>query len=292
MVVATGFFDGVHLGHRQVIDRLNGAAQERGTASVVATFWPHPRTVLQQDAGSLRLLTTLEEKKRLLLGMGVDRVEVLPFTREFSRISTEEYLRDWVKGRLGADCVLIGYDNRIGHDSLSPEATAALAKSLGLEVIRTEDIRYGGNAISSTRIRRMISEGRVREAADMLGYDYSLHGVVVAGNGLGRKLGFPTANMQLYEPLKLVPGRGVYLTEVEVLGGRYKGMTNIGLRPTMTTDRVPVVETHILGFDEDIYGLDIKLTFRCKIRDEEHFSSPELLMAQLSKDKELCSRTL
>lgn len=292
MVVATGFFDGVHLGHRQVIAALTAAARERGTGSVVATFWPHPRTVLQQDAGSLRLLSTLEEKRSMLSALGVDRVEVLPFSREFSRISAQDYLRDVVKGRLGATAVLIGYDNRMGHDSLSPDETAALASSLGLEVIRVGACCSGDSAISSTRIRRSISDGDVSAAARMLGYRYALHGVVVSGNRLGRTLGFPTANMQLYEPLKLIPGRGVYRTEVEVLGHRYKGMTNIGLRPTMTTDRVPVVETHILDFDEDIYGLDIRVTFIEKLRDEVHFDSADLLREQLVKDKQLCDKAI
>lgn len=288
MVVATGFFDGVHRGHAAVVEMLTGAARKAGTESVVVTFWPHPRTVLQQDARELRLLTTLEEKRRMLLGMGVDRVEVLGFSREFSMLTTEQYIRDILIGEMDARTLVLGYDNRIGSDLLDPPQVAGIARSLGLEVLFAPREDAGTLAVSSTRIRRALSEGDIPLAKEMLGYDYSLHGVVVSGNRKGRTLGFPTANMQLYEPLKLVPGRGVYLTEVDVLGRRYRGMTNIGLRPTLTKDTSPVVETHILDFDEDIYGLDIRVSFIRRIRSERRFPSAEALRDQLLRDRALC----
>ncbi|MBR1894072.1 MAG: riboflavin biosynthesis protein RibF, partial [Bacteroidales bacterium] len=247
MIVATGFFDGVHLGHRQVIRQLVETAAARGDESMVLTFWPHPRTVLQDDARSLRLLSTLAEKKALLTELGVDHVEVLPFSREFSRWTAREYLEEVVIGRYGGRAILLGYDNRLGSDGLAPEEIARLAASLGLDVIRPECVAGPGplrsgnagrslapeGAISSTRIRKELEEGRVEEAAAMLGYPYRLHGVVVAGNRLGRTIGFPTANMQLYEPLKLVPANGVYQVKVETLGQTYTGMCNIGVRPTV-----------------------------------------------------------
>ena len=237
MIVATGFFDGVHLGHRQVIRQLVETAAARGDESMVLTFWPHPRTVLQDDARSLRLLSTLAEKKELLTELGVDHVEVLPFSREFSRWTAREYLEEVVIGRYGGRAILLGYDNRIGSDGLAPEEIARLAASLGLDVIRPECVAGPGplrsgnagrslapeGAISSTRIRKELEEGRVEEAAAMLGYPYRLHGVVVAGNRLGRTIGFPTANMQLYEPLKLVPANGVY--QVKVLTKIYTVLT-------------------------------------------------------------------
>ena len=291
MVVATGFFDGVHLGHRLVLGQLVTAARERGSSSTVVTFWPHPRTVLQDGARDLRLLTTLEEKKALLQGLGVDRVEVVPFTRAFSRMSTEEYLRDFVMGTLGAKTLLLGYDNRIGHDGGTPDQIQAVAEGLGMEVIRTDRLDLPGEmTVSSTKIRHALEAGDVTLAARMLGYRYSLLGVVVAGNHLGRKIGFPTANMQLYEPLKLIPGNGVYHVEVETLGERYHGMCNIGVRPTVGQGNAKTVEVNIFDFDQDIYGLDIRITFLEKIRDEHRFDSLEALAAQLARDRDRCLR--
>ncbi|MBQ4191762.1 MAG: bifunctional riboflavin kinase/FMN adenylyltransferase [Bacteroidales bacterium] len=353
-VVATGFFDGVHLGHRLVIDTLLRAARERGEQSVVVTFWPHPRTVLQKDARELRLLSSLAEKRAMLSALGVDRVEVVPFSREFSRLTAEEYLREWVVGRLGGTAVVLGYDNRMGSDGLAHDAITPLAKSLGLDVIecdaifssgggvppqktsfgpppsnklgsppltmprvarfseeapsstesviqditplkgfprhseRSEESISSGKAISSTKIRAALERGEVAEAEAMLGYRYGLHGVVVAGNRLGRTIGYPTANMQLYEPLKLVPANGVYLVEVETLGRHCYGMANIGVRPTVSGAGARTIETHIFDFDELIYGLDIRLRFVAKIRDERRFESLEALKEQLAADEALC----
>ena len=331
-VVATGFFDGVHLGHRLVIDTLLRAAHERGEQSVIVTFWPHPRTVLQKDARELRLLSSLAEKRAMLSELGVDRVEVVPFSREFSRLTAEEYLREWVVGRLGGTAVVLGYDNRMGSDDLTHDAIVSLAHSLGLDVIECEAIVSSGGvppqktsfgppqsvklgsppltmprvarfseedpsgtnppAISSTKIRAALERGEVAEAGAMLGYRYGLHGVVVAGNRLGRTLGYPTANMQLYEPLKLVPANGVYLVEVETLGGYFNGMTNVGVRPTVSGTGARTIETHIFDFDELIYGLDIRVRFIAKIRDERRFDSLDALKAQLASDEAQCRMML
>ena len=289
MVIATGFFDGVHLGHRFVIDRLVRAARDRGDESMVVTFWPHPRNVLQDDARNLRLLTSLQEKTGILKSLGVDHVEVLPFTRSFSRLTTEEYFKEYVIGRFGGKAVLIGYDNRVGSDLLSPDQIEKVAVESGLDVIRTDSVSVpGGIVVSSTKIREALSSGDVEAAAGMLGYDYSLFGVVVAGNRLGHTIGFPTANMRLYEPLKLLPGNGVYSVEVESLGRRFRGMCNIGTRPTVNAGKDTTVETNIFDFDEDIYGLDIKVTFLKKIRDERCFGSLEALKAQLELDRRTC----
>ena len=285
MVVATGFFDGVHVGHRHVIEQLKAAAAVRGDESMVVTFWPHPRNVLQKEARSLRLLTSLAEKKEILLGMGVDRVEVVPFTKDFSSMTTEEYLR-MLMNDYGAKAILIGYDNRMGSDADGADQVAMVAERLSLEVIRTEMVPSDyGYAVSSTKIRERLEEGDVLQAASMLGYEYSLYGVVVAGNRLGRTIGFPTANMQLYEPLKLVPGNGVYFVKVETLGREFLGMCNIGCRPTVGEGNARTIETNIFDFDEDIYGLDMKITFVRKIRDEVKFDSLDALRGQLEKDR-------
>ena len=287
MVVATGFFDGVHVGHRLVIEQLVAAAAVRGDESMVVTFWPHPRNVLQKEARSLRLLTSLSEKRAMLESLGVNRVEVMPFTKDFSTMTTREYL-ERLKADYGVKAVLIGYDNRMGCDADGADQVAETAVDLGLEVIRTKMVSSElGYAVSSTKIRERLEAGDVRAASAMLGYDYSLHGVVVAGNRLGRTIGFPTANMQMYEPLKLVPGNGVYFVKVETLGRVLYGMCNVGCRPTVSSGNHRTIETHIFDFDEDIYGLDIKVTFMEKIRDEVKFESLDALRGQLEKDREL-----
>ena len=286
MVVATGFFDGVHTGHRHVITQLIEAAAARGDESMVVTFWPHPRNVLQKEARSLRLLTTLAEKKQMLLEMGVDRVEVLDFTKDFSRMTTQEYLL-MLKEKFGAKTVLIGYDNRMGCDAKDADQVAQTAVQVGLEAVRTQMIpSEHGYAVSSTKIRQKLEDGDVQAASAMLGYDYSLLGVVVAGNRIGRTLGFPTANMQLYEPLKLVPGNGVYFVRVHTLGQDWYGMCNVGCRPTVGQGNTRTIETHIFDFDEDIYGLDINVTFIEKVRDEVRFASLDELKNQLEIDKQ------
>lgn len=278
-VVATGFFDGVHLGHQRVVRTLVSASRERGTEAVVVTFANHPRAVLQQDAMSLRLLSSPEEKREMLSALGVDRVEILDFTREFAAMTAKDYLRDVICGQLGGTAVLMGYDNRLGSDNLLPDAIRPIAENLGLEVIVIPALMASDTrAISSSCIRRALSEGDVEAAAAMLGYEYSLRGVVVPGKQYGRVLGFRTANMQMYYPLKLVPARGVYLTEVTALGRKYYGMTNVG----------PIVETHIFDFSEDIYGLDLRIKFKKRLRDERRFNSGDELKAQLSIDEGVC----
>ena len=290
-VVTTGFFDGVHLGHRHVLETVVSSARERGEEAIVVTFWPHPRTVLQQDARDFRLLTSVEEKKQLLKQLGIDRVEVIPFTKEFARLRADEYLR-FLRKSFGATMVVMGYDNRIGSDQLTADACAQLpefAHRIDFSVLSCAPLPdYAhGEAVSSTQIRKAIEEGDVERANKMLGYDYPLHGVVVSGNKLGRTIGFPTANMQLYEPLKLLPKDGVYAVEVEIQGQdrNYRGMCNIGVRPTVD-GKARTIETHILDFDEDIYGLPIRIKFKKRIRDEIKFESLDALRQQLALDRQ------
>ena len=289
MIATTGFFDGVHSGHRLVIDRLVSAARERGDKSLVVTFWPHPRAVLQDGARELRLLTTLEEKKSLLQGLGVDRVEVLDFSRRFASLTAEQYLQDILQARFGVTSLLMGYDNRLGSDRLTAVDLGPITQKLGMELIVADVRSVPPDPISSTRIRKALEIGDIAAANQMLGYGYALEGVVVAGNRLGRTIGFPTANMKLYEPLKLIPARGVYAVQVSVLGQTYRGMTNIGLRPTVG-GTVPTIETHILDFSEDIYGLPLRITFLRRIRNEVQFPSLEALKAQLVLDRETCRK--
>ena len=286
-VVATGFFDGVHLGHRAVLDRMVAEARSRGTESVVVTFWPHPRNVLQQDADTLRLLNSLDEKRNLCLAAGADRFEVLPFTRDFARLTAEGFIREYLRSRFDADILVPGRDHRLGCDPFpDPESMVKAVRSAGVEPLFVDDrTTPGGRNVSSTLIRGLISTGAVPEAASLLGYGYSLTGVVVAGAKVGRKIGFPTANMSLYEPLKLIPAGGVYIVRAEVLGRTFRGICNIGHRPTLADGRGRTIETHLLDFNEDIYGLDITVTFLERLRDEQKFASLKDLSLQLGEDE-------
>ena len=281
-VVATGSFDGVHIGHRLVLETLVSEAHKRGEESLVLTFWPHPRIVLAQDALGLRLLNTPSEKLSHLEALGVDRVVQLEFTKDFSMMGTERYLREIVKEKYGGTAILLGYDNRIGHDSLTPAQTAEIASSLGIDVIRAEKVSAVGIAVSSTKIRTALNSGDVETASSYLCYDYCLSGTVVHGKKLGRTIGFPTANMEIDEPLKLIPAIGVYLSRVEVDGESYFGMTNIGEN----------IETHIFEFDKDIYGHTIKVSFIRHVRNEMSFPSLLELKTQLHIDEDNCKKLL
>lgn len=287
VVAATGFFDGVHGGHRAVLDSLLKIAAERQMESAVITFWPHPRTVLQQDAHTLRLLNSLEEKKQRVLSLGIDNFHVVNFSREFSKLSTKEFMEEYLIKKFNVSTLVIGYDHRLGNSSLqTQEEMREIAASLGIETIRVEEVHLGEKMVSSTKIRAALLDGDVKGASELLGYKYLLHGVVVSGKQLGRTIGFPTANMELYEPLKLVPANGVYLVDVHVLGRDYKGICNIGNRPTVGENQSRTIETHILNFDEDIYGLEMSIEFVAKIRDERKFASMDQLKEQITKDKE------
>ena len=279
-VIATGFFDGVHLGHRKVIDTLLCIAKERGEQSVVLTFWPHPRTVLQQGARELRLLNSLEEKKDILYSLGVDKVEVLPFTRRFANMTAKEYLDKVVMKKYGGTVIVVGYDNRMGCDSATADEIVPFAEELGLDMIKCAP----RGDISSTKIRNCLAAGKLEMANEMLSQPYTIHGVVVAGNQIGRTLGYPTANVRCYEPMKVMPLTGAYFTKVKVLGKEYNSMTNVGAGEKL--------ETNIFGFNEDIYGLDIEVQFIKYMRTEKTFDSMDALKAQLEIDKLSCQNII
>lgn len=275
-VAATGFFDGVHLGHREVLKTLVSSARERGEEALVITFSQHPRTVLQQDAGKLRFLTTPEEKRLLLESAGAGRVETIPFTREFASLSARDYISELLVKRYGVSSLILGYDNRLGSDRLGAPQLRELCAGMGMDARIVPPYRLAdGSTVSSTKIRGLIDSGKIEEANAMLGGRYMLSGVVVSGKQLGRTIGFPTANTVCSNPLKLVPGRGVYVTEVTVLGRRYYGMTNVG----------DVIETNIFDFDESIYGLELGLRFITRIRDMRAMNGLEELKKQLSLDR-------
>jgi len=285
-VAATGFFDGVHLGHQKVVTAVCDKAKELGLESQIVTFWPHPRSVLQQQAYDLRLLTSLQEKQKLFGDLGIEKVTVLEFTKKFSLLTTKEFIQEYLIKICGVTHLVIGYDHKIGHNvGETQEQMIHTCRECGLEVIRMDEFVKDGTIISSTKIRKLLEAGDVAGASNFLGRKYALKGVVVSGNHLGRTIGFPTANLKLYDPLKLVPGNGVYAVDVYLTGERYRGICNIGTRPTVNAGNNISIETHILDFDEDIYGLDLQVEFVGRIRDEQKFSDLQALKAQLEKDK-------
>lgn len=284
MVVTVGFFDGVHMGHRRVLRAL----LERGERAAAVTFWPHPRAVLQQDARDLKLLSSFEEKLSEIRAAGVRDVRCLDFTREFASATAEQFIKDCLIDQMGCDCLVLGYDNRLGSDGLSTGEVADLCRRMGLEVVVVPPYVIDDVCVSSTVIRRALGDGDVALAARMLGQRYGIKGIVVPGNRLGRTIGFPTANIDPSFPLKAVPKNGVYATEVTVNGKQYRGMTNIGVRPTLGESGARLIETNIFDFDEDIYGLEIELRFIARVRDEKKFASLEELGRQLKIDRHHC----
>ena len=288
VIAATGFFDGVHLGHRAVLNTLTEKAKSLGSKSVVLSFWPHPRAVLQQDAHILRMLTSLEEKKEIIRSLGVDAFEVIPFTKELATFSFKEFCKEYLVKQYGVNVLIAGFDHRLGNGGLkSRDMMTEAARSCGVEIVWVpEFVTERGEHISSTKIRAALASGSIETANRWLGYPYCMHGVVVEGNRIGRTLGFPTANMQLYEPLKQIPANGVYKVEARLNGKWYGGMMNIGVRPTVAAHLEQTLETHIFDFEDNIYGLDIRVRLLKYHRQEVAFPSLEALKEQLIKDTE------
>ena len=291
-VMATiGFFDGVHLGHRFLIEEVKAAAAQRGLPSAVITFPTHPRSVLQQ-AYQPRLLNSFADKLRLLATTGVDYCIVLDFTEALSQLSAEAFLRilatQWrVKG------LVIGYDHRFGHDRRDGfEQYVEYGQRWGIEILKAAAFDAGHTAVSSSEIRRLVQEGKVERAAQLLTYAYHISGRIVSGYKVGRTLGFPTANIQPDDPMQLLPGIGVYAVWVEVAGQRYKGMLYIGSRPTLDNGTQLSIEVHILHFSGDIYNDPIRVSFAHFVRGDEKFDSLEALKAQLMRDREVVDQLL
>jgi len=299
IVATTGFFDGVHLGHQAVLNRVVTMAAAQGKESTVVTFWPHPRTVLRQDAEKVRLLNSLDEKKELLARSGIQHVHIIPFTADLAKFTAAQFFDLHLKQELHVDTLIVGHDHHLGANACDDyTAMKTTGAAMGITVERVDAVAHIGcfpsdvssfapenNALSSTKIREFLKNGNVQAANKCLGYQYKLQGVVVEGNKLGRMLGFPTANMQLYEPLKQLPADGVYAVTVSVARQTYQGLMNVGLRPTVRgTNRT--IETHILDFDEDIYGQPIEVQLLAHIRAERHFDSLDALKQQIKQDKE------
>ena len=284
-VVTTGTFDGVHPGHRTILSRLNKTAADIGGESVLITFFPHPRTVINPDFIDLKLLNTQEEKETLLAKTGLGHLIVIPFTKEFSQITAEEYIKNILVDKIGTKKLVIGYDHRFGRGrGGSFRELQEMAPELGFDVEEISALEIDGVAVSSTKIRQALSSGAVDEAADMLGYDYPLTGTVIHGDQLGRTLGFPTANLSLSDPLKLIPSDGIYAVYVGIADKRHHGMLHIGPRRTLN-DPSHRIEVNILNYNGDLYGQEISLFFVKKLRNEMKFESLSDLTNQMESDK-------
>lgn len=293
-VLTVGTFDGVHVGHQAILKYLASRARERGGSSVVLSFDPHPREVVTGKA--MPLLTTIAERADAVEAIGIDRFVILPFTKAFSMLPAEEFVEDILVRRIGLREIVIGYDHAFGHDR---RGNAALLKQMGDDRGFTVDIIpaqvVAEHVVSSTQIRKLLeSEGDVVSAAEMLGRNYSLRGTVVQGEGRGRSIGFPTANLDVEHPRKVVPAVGVYAVRVvrDVTDGHaLPGMMNIGFRPTFG-DGERTVEVHLLDFDGTLYGDVLRIEFVARMRDERRFTSKEKLVQQLSEDRSRCKQLL
>ena len=293
LVATIGFFDGVHLGHRFLIDEMKEIAKARNLPSAVITFPEHPRAVLHADYQP-KLLNSFEEKLQQLETTGVDYCIVLDFTIELSRLSAKEFITSILAKSLHVKTLLIGYDHRFGHNrSEGFEDYVRYGKEIGIEVIRAKaytsniEIENVPNVpVSSSLIRKLLHQGEVDLAADCLKYEYFLDGIVVGGYQVGRKIGFPTANLSVDDPDKLIPADGVYAVWVTFDKKTYMGMLNIGVRPTIDNGPNRTIEVNILHFHSDIYDKFIRLTFVKRTRPELKFSSIDELIVQLHKDAE------
>lgn len=291
-IITIGTFDGVHLGHQQLIQRIRELADERDGENIIITFHPHPRFVLNPDDRSLKLINTLEEKLELLDHYGVDNVVVAPFSVEFSQIPAIEYVKDFLVGNFHPSVITIGYDHRFGRNrSGGIELLKEYAPVFNYEVEEISAEMINNMTISSTKIRKAIEAGEVDNARALLGHYFYLRGYVTKGQQVGHQLGFPTANIELTVDYKIAPKTGVYAAWAKYKDKRYPAMMNIGYRPTFEgSDKT--IEVHIIGFDQDIYGEELQVDFVEMIREESKFDGPEALKAQLNKDKAAAERIL
>ncbi len=286
-VVTIGTFDGVHLGHREVISELKRISAISGGESVIFTFDPHPRIVIAPQEDSLRLLSTKNEKINLMEKIGIDHLVIYPFTVDFSKLSYNEFVRNILVGKMNISSLVVGYDHRFGQGRKGDfSSLELLSKELNFKVEQLSQLLVDSKVVSSTKIRMALEAGDVPKANHFLGYRYSLSGKVIEGKQLGRKLGFPTANIEAFDSHKLVPGDGVYSVFVQTGEKIYKGMLNVGIRPTVNYNADhKSIEVHIFDFDSDIYNSEITLYFVAKIRDEQKFAGIVELHTQLVKDR-------
>jgi riboflavin kinase/FMN adenylyltransferase len=286
-VLTVGIFDGVHLGHRYILEKLTERAIRLDGESVVLTFWPHPRVVLNQEGNHFKLLNTLEEKKNLLEQSGLDHLIIHPFTTGFSRLTSCEFIREILVDKCRIYHLVVGYNHRFGRDREGNfEKLKECARQFGFSIEQTEAFQTGSGKISSTRIRDFLLRGEIRQAKSLLGWDYGFSGNVVGGSRLGSSIGFPTANITVEADYKLIPADGVYAVKAELKGSWYRGMLNMGSRPTVNDDPgLKTIEVHLFDFNRNIYSERIRISYVARIRDEKKFPDIDALKKQLGEDR-------
>jgi riboflavin kinase/FMN adenylyltransferase len=291
-VVTIGTFDGVHLGHQKILNRIRTIADEIGGETVMITFWPHPRLILYPEEHNLRLLTTFEEKAKLLREFGIDHLLTIPFTKEFSEMSSEEFIQIILRDKIQTRKLVIGYDHRFGRNR---EGSFEYLKEnisryhFELEEISREDVDHVG--VSSTKIRQALEEGEVHVANEFLGRPYELNGIIIKGQQLGRSIGFPTANIHIPHDYKLIPCDGAYAVTIDIEGETFLGMLNIGNRPTVNGSS-RTIEAHLFDFSGDLYDKRVTVHLKSYLRPEVKFSGLESLQKQLAIDKEMARKIL
>lgn len=285
-VLTVGTFDGVHAGHKVLINKVLEISEEKNARSVIVTFDPHPRDIIDPGDAGIKLLSSLDERSEMLADLGVDEMVVIPFDRDFSLLTSEEFVRDIIWKKIGVSAFVIGYDHQFGRNREGTiETVQKLGSELGFHTHVVSKQEVGDKTVSSTAIRKAIhNKGDMELAASLLDRSYILNGTVVHGDKRGKKIGYPTANIQPQNSQKVIPKDGVYAVWVRFEGEFYGGMMNIGQRPTFNGGGT-VLEVHILNFEKEIYGKDIQLQFVKRIRDEQHFESIEDLKNQLRKDE-------
>lgn len=283
-VLTIGTFDGIHIGHKKILDRLINIAETKKLASLVLTFFPHPRMVLQKDS-EIKLIHTIEERANLLAQIGIENLIIQPFSKEFSRLSATEFVRDILVNQLNVKHIIVGYDHRFGRNRT---ANIENLKEFGeiydftVEEITAQDI--DAVSVSSTKIRNALAAGNITTANSYLGNDFQLNGIITRGKGIGKTINFPTANVSIKEDYKIIPKNGVYIAKATILKETYTGMLNIGHNPTVNgTQRT--IEIHLFNLNKDVYDHEISVSIQSRIRDEQHFESLAVLQEQLKKDK-------
>ncbi len=285
-VVTSGTYDGVHKGHQKILQRMIEVARYEKGETVLISFWPHPRMVLNNDPGFLKLINTMEEKQELLRNIGINHLILIPFTLEFAQTSSTDFIKNILVDAIGTRKLIIGYNHRFGKNREGNFKNLVRDSSkYGFEVEEIPKHEIDHLGISSTIIRKSLIEGDIPTANRYLGHSFLINGLVIHGDRLGKTIGFPTANLQIEEAYKLIPGDGVYAVKVTVRGKQFNGMLNIGKRPTVDGLNRKI-EVHIIGFSDDIYSERINIAFKKKIRDEKKFESLDHLKIQLQKDKE------
>lgn len=284
-VITIGTFDGVHIGHQKILKRLVKISKKKDLEPTVLTFFPHPRMVLQKDT-NIKLINTIDEKAEIMKSLGIKNLAVKKFTKDFSRLTALEFVRDILVNELNIKHIIVGYDHRFGRNRT---ANIEDLKSFGdtfdfkVEEITAQDIN--DVTVSSTKIRTALLEGDFKTANNYLGYNFMLTGIVVSGKGLGKTLNYPTANIKIKEDYKLIPKQGVYVIHTKFEGETVFGMMNIGMNPTVK-GKEQSVEVHFFNFNSDIYGEELKIALLHRIRDEQKFESLDALKIQLQKDEQ------